>query len=188
MRDQNRLWINLSSQPLRNRRFFALLCFLLIGGALGLFLLGGRLYLDYHDQARRLTASLGEAEQKIGEARGGTQKLEASIRQEEEENQKKVARINSLIFRKSFSWVEFLHSLETSLPDSCTIVSLTPTVVGDARIEVRIRVAYPQLEELMTFITNLESMTFKDIVIRSERQSEQGVMIAEISLDYEKNV
>lgn len=188
MREQNRFRINLSSQPLRNRRLFTLLSVLLVVGTLGLLWRGSRFYVDYHEEARRLTASLAEAELKIGEARRDSQKLDARIRQEEEENQKKVALINRLIFRKSFSWVEFLHSLEKSLPDSCFIVSLTPTIVGDARIEVRIRVAYPQLEELMTFITNLESMTFKDIVIRSERQSEQGVMIAEISLDYEKNV
>lgn len=188
MRGQNRFRINLASQPLRNRRFFVLLCVLLVGGTLGISLRGGRFYLDYHDGARRLKASLAATEQKIGEVRREAQRLETQIRQEEEENQKKVALINRLIFRKSFSWVEFLDSLEESLPDSCTIVSLTPTIVGDARIEVRIRVAYPQLEELMKFITRLESMSFKNIVIRSERQNEQGIMIAEISLDYEKNV
>ena len=128
------------------------------------------------------------SEKGIQDARRDESRYTAKIEDEEIKNLKKVNLINSLIFRKSFSWMDFLLDLEKGLPNSCTIVSLTPSMVGDSKMEVKLRVTYPGINELLKLIQNFKSIGFKNISIRNETRSTGGTLIAEISVVYERTV
>jgi hypothetical protein len=99
---------------------------------------------------------------------------------------KKIDLINSFILRKSFSWIDFLTALENSLPGSSYILSMAPSFKGGSRIEIRFRVATPNLDELFEFISQLESQGFTDLRVMREAPARDRYLISEISLSYEK--
>ena len=84
--------------------------------------------------------------------------------------------------------MEFLSALEEALPTSCYIESLAPTLKEDNQMEVRLKIAAPSLDELLLLNQNLYQKNFKGIRIVSESISDSGLMIAEITLIYERTV
>ena len=96
--------------------------------------------------------------------------------------------VNSIILKKSFSWIEFFADLEKSLPDSSYIVSLAPTLTEDSKIKLRLRVACISVDDLLKLIDNFGAMKFDEIQIDGETLSERGLLISEISLRYERSI
>jgi len=93
-----------------------------------------------------------------------------------------------MIYKKSFSWVDFLSALEEALPASCYIESLAPTLKENSQMEVRLKVAAPSLDELLKLNKNLFQKNFTGIRIISESINETGLLVAEITLIYERTV
>jgi Tfp pilus assembly protein PilN len=181
------MYLNLASHPLKNRRLFFLLVIIL--GALFIFLLllGGYTFINYAGKVRDLQSKTADVESKIQQYQQEEKELTARIQQAVAAHKKEVDRVNSLIYRKSFSWVEFLSDMEEVLPRSSYVVSLSPKVKEDAQIEVRFKVASPNLDELLKLNKRLYAMKFKDIRVISESRNSEGFLISEISVTYEKN-
>jgi len=185
MKLQKRLNLNLATHPLRNRNLYFLL--LISVGSLLLFVsvMNGIVYFKYNVRAKDLHASIVKTEQIKMDLQRDQRKFSVRIQDASQENEEKVDLINSLIYKKSFSWVDFLTALENSLPDSSYIVSLIPYFRGDSEIEVRFKVASPDLEELFEFTTQLESQQFKELKVMREIR-DKGYLISEISITYER--
>lgn len=188
MRKQKRVDINLATHPLRNRRFF-----FLVFGILGVLILviasvGGYTYLGYSIKNKNFQSNSAQIERMIKEIQREKLRLSAQIEEASQSYQRRVDLLNSLIFKKSFSWMEFLSALEEALPASCYIESLAPTLKEDNQMEVRLKIAAPSLDELLLLNQNLYQKNFKGIRIVSESISDSGLMIAEITLIYERTV
>lgn len=104
------------------------------------------------------------------------------------ESQAEVDMINGIIYKKSFSWVEFLSIFERALPEACYLVSFDPVFKEGASVSVNLKVASPDLSRLLKLINNLNSLRFRNIRLINESIAENGLFIYEISLNYERTI
>lgn len=188
MEKRKRLNVNLSSQPLRNRRLFYLLFSAAVTAFVLVSFLAGAIFVKYKKEADRARSSLGKVGQLIAIAQKEEKEFEAGSLQESKKYKEKVDLINGIVLRKSFSWIEFLSNLENSLPEASYIVSLAPTLTEDSRIELRFKVVSQNLLDLLKFVNNLNALKFKQIRFLSETKNETGQILSEISLSYERNI
>lgn len=185
MNHQRFVKINLASQPVRNRRLFHLLLSVVGVGILVLALAAGRTFLSYEKKHSEVHSSLVQVQELIRENQRTHRKFSREIQNLAQNYQKKIDRVNEIIYKKSFSWVEFLSGLEYSLPSSCYIVSLSPSQKGNSQLKVRFQVVSPHLDDLLKLIERMEAQNFKDIRVISESKNEKGDLISDISLTYE---
>ena len=157
MINQKRIKLNLASHPLRNKRLFFLLCTLLCLVFIFVSVMGGVVYFSYKGKARIIRATLSEIEQSRQSIQSEELKYSADIRRASNEHQPTVEMLNGLIYKKSFSWVDFLACLEESLPNSSYITSLAPTLTEDLQMKVRFEVISRNLDDLLKLINNLKN-------------------------------
>ncbi len=188
MKKQKKINLNLATNPLRNRRFFFLLFGILVVLVLGISSMGGYTFWKYGSKNKNFQSSTVQIEKMIHEAKREEMRLSTQIEDASQRYQRKVDLFNTLILKKSFSWVEFLSGLEKSLPASCYIESLVPTLKENNQMEVRLKVAAPNLDELLKLNKNLYEKKFTGIRIISESTNKAGLLLAEISLIYERTV
>lgn len=189
MKKKARLNLELATQPLRNRRlFFVLIAFVSVL-VVGLGLLSFDLYFDY---AKKLAENRSKAETLEGQMRkfqSEESRTAAMIGAEEDRSQSRIDLVNAIILSKSFSWIEFLSDLEEALPDRCYIVSMAPLPRDDNMgMEVRVKVAGPQLSDLLLLYTRFADLGFKNVRITSEDQTASGEVLAEVSFSYERSI
>lgn len=188
MRKQKKVHLNLATHPLKNRRFFYLLFCVLIVLNLVLWFAGGWTYWKYSNKNRNFRDNNAQINKMIYDARREESRLSTLIESASQNYQQRVDLLNTLILKKSFSWVEFLSALEESLPASCYIESLAPTLEENNQMAVRLKVAAPNLDELLKLNQNLYKKGFTGIKIISEEINEIGLLNAEITLNYERTV
>lgn len=188
MNNRAKLNLELASQPLRNRRLFFLCLFLMVILAVSVTVVSANLYLEFKNKLDQTQLEINEVEQKRGSVQLEETQMADQIENESVVNLSKINFINGLIYRKIFSWINFLSDLESALPARCYIVSLAPSVRGDLGMEVRIRVASPTLEDLLKFITQLVKLEFENVLIRSEELVNNGLYISEVSFIYERHI
>jgi Tfp pilus assembly protein PilN len=188
MRKQKKVQLNLATHPLKNRRFFYLLLGVLAVAALAIWFAGGLTFWKYSNKNKKFRTNYAQIEKMINDAKREELRLTTQIEGASQKYQSKVDLLNTLILKKSFSWVEFLSALEESLPASCYIESLVPTLKENNQMEVRLKIAAPSLDELLKLNINLYEKDFSGIRIMSEEINEIGLLIAEITLIYERTV
>jgi len=188
MKHNSKLNLELASHPLRNRRLFFLCLFLLVILTVSVTVVSANLYFKFKNKDDETQLKIEEVEQKRGRAQREEIQLADQIESLSAVNQVKIDFINGLIYRKSFSWIDFLSDLESALPARCYIVSLAPSPRGELGMEVRIRVASPNLDDLLALYTQLVKLGFENVLIRSEEQANNGLLISEVSFIYEKHI
>jgi hypothetical protein len=95
--------------------------------------------------------------------------------------------VNSIILRKVFSWTELLSTLEKSLPDSSYILSLAPTLTEGSVLQLKLKVVSQDLDKLTEFLNKLKASKFR-IRLEGEIDSENGLLISEVSLSHETGI
>jgi len=188
MKNQAKLNLNLASNPLRNRRLFFLLGLCLLIVFIGTSVLGGSLYSRYKSKHSDTAEELNAINGKLAAAKSEEIRYGALIEQNSADYKVAADTINSLIYRKSFPWIDFFAILEDSLPETSYITSLTPVPADGTEMEVRFQAVFRNLPELLKFIKTLDAKGFENINIVSESQSEEGLLLSEISLRYKRNV
>jgi hypothetical protein len=188
MIERERLGLNLASHPLRNKRFFYLILSSLAVILLLVSFLAGKIFVEYKDKAQETKASIHRTDKLIKDAQRDEGDFSARIEDATIKYKGKVDLINSIILGKSFSWIEFLSDLENSLPDSSYIVSMAPTLAKDSKLQLSFKVAYSNVDDLLKLYNNLRALKFKQIKIISEAENEKGLLLSEISLNYEKDI
>lgn len=162
--------------------------FLLVILCLSVTVVSVNLYFKFKNKMDQTQLEIDKVEQKRGRVQLEEIQMADQIENESAINLSKINFINGLIYRKSFSWIGFLSDLESALPARCYIVSLAPSVRGDLRMEVRIRVASPTLPDLLKLYTQLVKLGFGNVLIRSEEQANNGLLISEVSFIYERHI
>jgi Tfp pilus assembly protein PilN len=181
------LHLNLASRPARNRSFYLLSRNVLTVAIIILLGLSAFAAVRYGRQTARLKALLAETG-RIVEAAGQEEKrLSADADKLKKAGREKAEFINGIILQKSFSWTGFLSQLEAALPDSLYITSLIPNFAGDRTVILRIKVVSRGLDDLLTFLNNLNARKFK-YRFESESREDEGHLVSEISLTYERDI
>jgi hypothetical protein len=188
MIERMRLSLNLASHPLRNRRFFYLILSSLAIALLLISFFAGKIFVEYKAKAQETRASVKRTDKLIKDVRRDEEDFSAKIEDAIIKYKGKVDLINSIILGKSFSWIEFLSDLENSLPDSSYIVSMAPTLAKDSKVQLSFKVAYSSVDDLLELYNNLKALKFSQIRIISEAENERGLLLSEISLNYEKDI
>ncbi len=188
MRKTKKINVNLASHPLRNRRFFFLAAGLLVVLVCVFSTLAGYTYWVYSKKNSNFDLTKAQIEKRLQDAQRESSRLTTLIEDASQRYGERIDLINMLIYKKSFSWVDFLSALEDALPDTCYVVSMVPSLKEDSKMEVRLKVASPNLDELLKLNKNLYEKRFTNLRIISESRNESGMLVSEISLVYERTV
>jgi hypothetical protein len=186
MKNQKRISINLATYPMRNNRLFYLFFGLLAGCSIFVSVLAGYTYIKYRDKNTNFLRTKTQIEEKLRNVQREERRLSTQIEKASQKYQGRIDLVNTLIYRKSFSWLNFLSALEESLPASCFIVSLAPSLKENSKIEVRFKVASPNLRELLVLNRNLAKKNFTEIRTVSEGRNAEGLLVSEMTLIYER--
>ena len=178
--------LNLATRPLRNRRLYtaavrALAVLILLLAVASTFVV-----LKYGGEASRLKSSSDETRKLQSEAAREEKRLTGDIRRQERLGQARVDLVNGIILRKTFLWTALLSELEKALPGPSYITALSPSFTLDGAVTMHMRVTSRSLDDLLAFITDLTARGFKNIQVFGETRSEEGRLITEISLTYER--
>jgi Tfp pilus assembly protein PilN len=180
--------LNLATSPLRNRRLYFFLGGLLGLGILVLALLAGIFFVRFTLKKRIVRGSLETVDQRIQADQREIKRLSIKNKETAKKDRKKLDLINSIILKKSFSWTEFLSKLEDCLPDSSYILSLSPTLVDDSRVQIRFKVVSQSLDDLLKLVNNLQAQKFNPPRVESEERNERGQLTSEITVSYERTI
>ena len=181
-----RVRLNLASHPLRNRKLFYLSVTGLGIAFLLLSFISTSLFVSYRNKSSTIEASIHDLEYSLQEVKRNEKQYTSRVENMIKDYKEMVDEVNSIIYRKSFSWADFLTSLEKSLPDSSYIISLAPTFTEDLNMKVRFKVVSRGLDDLLKLINNLEALKFKQIKVLNEVTNEQGLLLSEVALSYER--
>lgn len=188
MTNMKKLYLNLASHPLRNRRLYYFLLSFIVILLLVVSYFTGSLYFEARAKTKEVKASISDIEKRAKIAQRLESEFKVKIEEATKRHKGRVDLVNGIILRKSFSWVKLLGNLEAALPDSSYIVSLAPRLLDDSKMEVKFRVVSQNLDNLLKLITNLNSLKFNNIRIENEKINERDLLLSEISLSYERNI
>jgi hypothetical protein len=185
MNGWRRPYINLASQPVRNRRFYTasfialVLVFLLSAVPAGLWLKSA----SRRNVSGRGTAAAADDRMYAAEAeRNDLVRKAEAIQAKDSEF---VGQVNRVLARKSFSFVDFFVLLEDALPASSAISSMSPVALGDDRIDTRVKIVLASHEDLMGLLNKLNALKFTNVSVRGSAQM-GGQIVSEIGLTYER--
>ncbi len=161
------LIINLAREPRRNRRPYR---FMMVGLAL-LILVAAVVLVLFNlkslAQFRELKQANLNLEEKKASLNAENRQLGRELENLRRRYREPVDEINSLLERKSFSWVLFFNRIEEALPPGSFLQALSPPSSQASR-EFRARVALGSREELAQLIKNLQLQKFEEVRVLNE--------------------
>jgi Tfp pilus assembly protein PilN len=181
------LLLNLASHPARNRRFYLLARDVLAVALVVLVGLTAFTVVKYGRLGWRTASAVAETRKAQTAADQEKKRLAAEVRKLKKSGQAPVDAVNRIIYQKSFSWTGFLTELESALPDSITITSLVPSFTGDRTIALKLTAVSRGLDDLLVFLNNLNARKFK-YRLENETREDEGKLVTEISLTYERDL
>jgi len=168
--------INLATEPFVDYRGF-----LLTAGILAGIALGGTLFLFIHGFTtwRETTTTQGKLralESRRAALLSEQRKLENELRAPGTiEQLERVHFINQLIQRKSLSWTQLFFDLQERLPAQVRVLSLSPSVREDGRVQVELRVGARSAGAVIELLRALEQgRKFRDVVLHSQAEGRVG--------------
>lgn len=181
--------INLATHPFVNYRRFMLttgvLAVVVLGLTVGLAFEGVRVW-----QERTLAqARMRELGRQRAELAAEQLRLEKELQDPAMQEQlERVRFLNQLIQQKSLSWTELFFDLQQRLPARVRVLSLSPSLREDGRLQVEMRVGGQSAAAVIDFLRALEKgEEFHDIRLHSQSRdvgSATDSLIAEISATY----
>jgi len=188
MKDRPALNLNLATRPRRNRRLYLVLsrglaALLIVFAGLAVFAV-----LKFGGESARLRASMAETRKVEEEAKREEKRLTADIRAEEKLSRVRIDLVNSIILKKTFSWTKLFSELEAALPGPSFIVAFTPGITAEGAVALRLRVTSRNLDDVRELIDNLNARGFKNIQVFGDTRADDGRVITEISLSYERSL
>jgi hypothetical protein len=87
----------------------------------------------------------------------------------------------SIIDMRTFSWTDLLAQFEKTLPENVRITAVQPRVERDGRFIIGIRVEARQIDDLETFLNELEKTgAFRNVLTTDEQATDDGLLEAVI--------
>jgi Tfp pilus assembly protein PilN len=177
---------NLSTRPFYNERLVRI--WLLV---VGLAVLAATAFnvsrvLRYSRSDTRLATQASQDEARAADLRQQAVRMRASVDARQVDTAAADARqANDLIDRRTFSWTELFNRFETTLPDEVRIASVRPRVEREGGIVLTINVSARSVEDVNTFIENLEATgAFSNVRPADEHTEEAGTILSTLEAPY----
>ena len=124
-----------------------------------------------------------QAESRAGEERRAADQIRRTIDAAQLEAISAAAQeANGIIDQRVFSWTDLFNCLETTLPSTVRMTSITPRVDRDGQMYVSMVVVGRSIEDIDDFIAKLEtSGAFADLLSRQQSVNNEGLL--ETTLD-----
>ncbi len=176
---------NLATNPVKNYSLYFLGCLVLLGAALLFTLFNARSLLSWQSESNRLQVNISEQQKKRADLQNEASKLRLRITQiKTPQFISETEFMNNAIKRRTFSWTTLFDEFERIFPESVKMVSVFPQI-NDEQINITMQVAGKSLNDIVQLISVLQGApAFSEIVLKSERQENDGLLHAAISLTY----
>lgn len=181
-----KIYLNLASQPRRQRRPFFFLFGLLLIFCLFTLSISFWLFFNYQIEARAKRQELIQLARREDALRREERQWEARSAALSKNLGAAAELANAIILEKAFSWSDFFSKLEKALPPACYLNSLSFNRKGKGKLEVKFRLVAPDLQAILTTIEGLREAGFSELQVQSENLSGSSIM-AEMVMNYENN-
>jgi Tfp pilus assembly protein PilN len=177
---------NLSTRPFYNERLVQLWLAILALAVVAATAFNASRVLRYSRSDTRLATQASHDEARAADLRQQAARLRASVDPRQVDFAAADAReANDLIDRRTFSWTELFNRFETTLPDEVRIVSVRPRVEPGRGIVLTISVTARGVDDVNTFIQNLEaSGAFVNVRPAEEHNDESGMLLSNLEAVY----
>ena len=177
---------NLSTRPFYNERAVHIVLLALAIVVAGATIFNVSRVIRYSRSDTELATQATRDETRAAELRQQASRLRASVDPRQIDFASSDAReANDLIDRRTFSWTELFNRLETTLPDEVHITAVKPHIDRDRGIILTINVLARSVDDMNTFIENLESTgAFGHIRVGEEHPTEQGLFESVLEAPY----
>jgi len=172
---------NLSTRPFYNERLVHswLIAIAVLVAAAGAFNISR--VIRYSRSDTRLATQASHDESRAADLHQQAARLRASVDPRQVEFASADARqANDLIDRRTFSWTELFNRFETALPDDVRIAGVRPRVDRQLGILLTINVSAKGVDDVNTFIENLEATGAFESVRPAEEHLEESGMLQSI--------
>jgi hypothetical protein len=176
---------NLATNPVKNYSLYFIGCLVLIVATLLFTLFNARSLLSWQSEHSRLQANISEQQKKRADLQNEASKLRLRITQiKTPEFISETEFMNNAIKRRTFSWTTLFDEFERIFPDNVKMVSVYPQI-NDEQINISMEVAGKSLNDIVELISVLQNApAFSEIVLKTERQQNDGSLHAAITLTY----
>lgn len=176
---------NLATNPVKNYSLYFLGCLVLLGAALLFTLFNARSLLSWQSESNRLQVTISEQQKKRADLQNEASKLRLRITQiKTPQFINETEFMNNAIKRRTFSWTTLFDEFERIFPENVKMVSVYPQI-NDEQINITMEVAGKSLNDIVQLISVLQSApAFSAVVLKSERQENDGLLHGAISLTY----
>ncbi|MCU1383632.1 MAG: hypothetical protein JWL71_2329 [Acidobacteria bacterium] len=177
---------NLSTRPFYNERLVRLWLIALAIVVLAATAFNASRVMRYSRSDTRLATQATHDEARAADLRQQAARLRASVDPRKVDFAAADARqANDLIDRRTFSWTELFNRFETTLPDEVRIASVRPRVDRDAGIVLAITISARSVDDVQTFIANLEETgAFTNVRPVEEHLDESGQLQSSLDAVY----
>jgi Tfp pilus assembly protein PilN len=177
---------NLSTRPFYNERIVHLWLLAIALAVLAATAFNISRVLRYSRSDTRLATQASSDETRAADLRQQAARLRASVDPRQVDFAAADARqANDLIDRRTFSWTELFNRFETTLPDDVRIAAVRPRVDRDLGIVLTINVSAKTVDDVNTFIENLEETgAFMNVRPAEERNDEAGLLVSTLEAVY----
>ena len=177
---------NLSTRPFYNERLVHVWLI-----AIALLVVAGAAFnvsrvIRYSRSDTQLATQASHDESRAADLRKEAARQRASVDPRQVEFASADARqANDLIDRRTFSWTELFNRFETALPDDVRIGGVRPRVDRDRGIVLTINVAAKSVDDVNSFIENLEaSGAFENVRPAEEHPDDAGMLQSTLEAIY----
>jgi Tfp pilus assembly protein PilN len=177
---------NLSTRPFYNERAVHIVLLALAIVVAGATIFNVSRVIRYSRSDTELATQATRDETRAAELRQQASRLRASVDPRQIDFASTDAReANDLIDRRTFSWTELFNRLETTLPDEVHITAVKPHIDRDRGIFLTINVLARSVDDMNTFIENLEATgAFGHVRVGEEHPNEQGLFESVLEAPY----
>jgi Tfp pilus assembly protein PilN len=176
---------NLASSPVKNHTLFFLGCFVLLAATAAFTVFNIRSISTGYLAARKLEADTLTSQKQISDLKQEADALEgriAVIKTVDFVNETEF--VNAAVAKRVFSWTTLFDQLESALPGSVKMVSVSPAF-SDKDISIQMEVSGRSLNDIVDLIKRLQaSPVFSEVFFMNERKDNDGSLHVSISLRY----
>jgi len=176
---------NLATVPIRNYTLYLFGCLAL--AVIVVLVASWNFIILSHGllEISRLDSDIGKQQAQLMQLQNQASTLQGKIQRiKTPQFVNEVAFMNQIIKRRVFSWTGLFDHLERTLPENVKMVSVFPSI-QEGNIRINMEVAGKNLNDVVKLLLVLQnSPIFVDVTFRSERQAEDGLLHANLSLLY----
>ena len=177
---------NLSTRPFYNERLVHIWLIAIALAVAAATAFNASRVIRYSRSDTQLATQASRDESRTADLRKEAARLRASVDPKQVDLASADAReANELIDRRTFSWTELFNRFETTLPGDVRITAVRPRIARERAIVLTIIVSAKSVDDVDTFIENLEGTgAFANVLSADDHPDDQGMIEATLVAPY----